>query len=572
MYDFINRIDLQKIKSNDEIKNKNLEEYVNRYLFNLYGRVLKLCYQHNKMFDVTRIQQEYFGANLIVPIVDSSDKINELEKNVLSKLPIEGNCELNRKEDKIAVINFMLQEYKHMLKKELVQCNKEDLFIIFYMISSMLSYISMNSAYLFKYKATDAEKKDINISNLIVDSIGLIYHEAELEIGNMLGAEKKSCEYLVSFILNEYVDDFEHKGNKLNIDNIFLITNKIVETLAIKKSLSNLYHYGTKLNIEENNLRVSDDFNDKLKLYFDNVYTSNIDISSPEVDAILMEFERKEGYSIKILEDYVNKLHDKNLIIECAGNIVENKFLYHDICKSTGASIESTYRVVQAISLRKSEEHMDHNIFSTDNRIFRTPIVKIGNHFLLSHNLLVEAAHYLRYRILKSELSKDAGVKDKIEKLYDEKELNDLLLLIKKYGITGDINFKFEDFSELKTLFKGGGITKEIDFYFIFNKTLYIMEYKNQDIDRNVYDVCKTYSRNEGYLKKHLRMVDIVKKNKSLMEDFLGKKFDNLKSFLVFKYRNSFPDFYKGNDVFCCSYKEFYDRCKELMESHKYNI
>lgn len=568
MYDFFDRIDLKKMKSNDEIKNKNIEESVNGYLLNLYRKVLELCYQYNKIFDVVRIQQEYFGANLILPLTDSLDKVNELEKNILGKLPTGGNCELSRKEDKDAVINFLLQEYKHMLKNELVKVNKEDLLIILYMISSMLSYISVNSTYLFKYKSTDTEEKNIDMPNLIVDSIGLIYSEAQLEIGKMLGAEKKSCEYLVSFILNEYVDDFEHEENKLNIDNIFLITNKIVEALAIKKSLGNLYHYGTKLTIKENNLQLSEDFSDRLKLYFDNAYTSNIDISSPEVNEILMEFDRKEGYSIKILEDYVNKLDNKNLIIECAGNIVENEFLYYDICESTGASIESINKLIQAISLKKSEEHIDNDIFSTDNRIFRTPIIKIGNYFLLSHNLLVEATHYLRYRILKRELSNNDRLKNKIKRLYDEKELNGLQILIKKSGIIGDINFKFENFSELKALFKEGGITKEIDFYFIFNKTLYIMEYKNQDIDRNIYDVCKTYSKNEGYLKKHLRMVDIVKKNKSLFQGILGEKFDNLKSFLVFKYRNSFPDFYKGQDVFCCSYKEFYDWCKGLIVSN----
>lgn len=64
------------------------------------------------------------------------------------------------------------------------------------------------------------------------------------------------------------------------------------------------------------------------------------------------------------------------------------------------------------------------------------------------------------------------------------------------------INLKLQSIKEVKSLFTKDGVSKEIDFYFIYNKTLYTMKYKNQDIDRNIYDIGKTYNRNEGYINK----------------------------------------------------------------------
>ncbi|SKC66369.1 hypothetical protein [Maledivibacter halophilus] len=565
MYDFSERINLQNMKNSSLLRNGSGEEYIKKYLLDLYGRVLQLCYKYNKTIEAIRIQQEYFGEYVILPKIEYSDKGIQLEKKILSKLPINKNYELDRKEDKIAVTNFLLQEYKQMLNKELLNSSKENLLMLFYSISSMISYISMGSAYLFKHKAPDAEEKDINIQNMIIDTIGLIHSEAELEIGSILGVEKKSCEYLIGLILNEDLDYPEEERVTINIDNIFLFTDKIIYTLVIKKSINNLSHYGVKFRINENNLCFDDDFKDKLKLYSETIYNSSVDINSSEANAIFLQFEKKEGYSIKILEDYIKKIEGKYLNIQHISNIVEDKLLYYDMHIATGANVENIKKIIQAISLRKPEGSLEDAILSTDNRVFRAPIIKVDNYFIVSYYMLVEASHYLRYRILRKELSNDGNLKKQIKKLYDEKELKDLKELIMKYGVPGDVSFELESKKELKSLFKEKGITKELDFYFVYNKTLYTMEYKNQDIDRNIFEISKSYSRNKSNINKHLRLVDIIRKNKSLFEKVLAIEFTNIKSFLVFKYKNSFSDFYRGNDIFSCSYNEFYDWCKELI-------
>lgn len=63
-------------------------------------------------------------------------------------------------------------------------------------------------------------------------------------------------------------------------------------------------------------------------------------------------------------------------------------------------------------------------------------------------------------------------------------------------------------------------------------------------------------------------MIEIIKENKELFENVFNNEFIDIKSFLVFKYKNSFPDFYRGSDIFSCSYKEFYNWCQDLLKSN----
>lgn len=191
---------------------------------------------------------------------------------------------------------------------------------------------------------------------------------------------------------------------------------------------------------------------------------------------------------------------------------VEDKFLYIDLLLSTGYDYNSIYKVLETISL-KSCEDIDNSIFSANNRIYRTPIIKIENYFILSHQLLIEAVSYLRYRVLKAEFTTDGGFKKNIKNRYDEFELKQLKKLLLDNNIDGGINLKVDKISAIRPYLSGKRVSKEIDFYFIYKNVLYTMEYKNQNIDNNLYEICKTYSKNIKNKSKHLRLIQVLKNN-----------------------------------------------------------
>lgn len=248
MYNFIDSIKFDKLK-NCKI---DIEQYINNYLLDLYARIYSIGLKYNKITEIIKIQQEYFNENIILLNNDFISKRDDLERGILNKLPVNSNCEFTRKEDQFAVLDYLSYEYKYLLNTELICHSKENLLLTIYSVSSALSYISMSSTYLFKHTCEDSKEKDISFLNMIVDTIGVIFSEAELDIYRILGSEKKCCEYLINYMLNNNLNYSEGKDFINNIDRIFLIANGIVDSYVIKKSINNLYHSGTNIRLEKN--------------------------------------------------------------------------------------------------------------------------------------------------------------------------------------------------------------------------------------------------------------------------------------------------------------------------------
>ncbi len=562
MDNFIGEINFSNI---DIEINTKMQEHIDIYLLKLYKKLLDICYISGKKNEAMVIQKRYITNRSINRIYSFGSEGDNLESEILKELPIKSDYEFNSDLDKEIVIKFLLQRYKQSLRLELIKFCKEEILVFFYGISSILSYISVSQTYIYKSKYNNEFCTYKNMVNMIVDTINLFRGEERVKIGGVLGVEKKSCEYVINFILNEQMEYSNNKAKSLSLDNIFIITKKIIETLCIKKGLSGLRHYGINIKIKNWRLRLDKEFEERFMLYLRDIYEQEYDINSDEVKIIFEVFDNNEGYSPNILERYIIS-NEKNLITDIVVNIVEDKFLYKDIIICTQSEENSVEKLIQSLVLKKSNRDVDEELFSEDNRIFRTPIIAVGNQFILSFYLLIESVHYLRYRILRRGLSKSKQIDKKIKRLYDEKELSVLKKLIDDYGIIGGMNIDLQKKHEVNKLFLNQkNVTKEIDFYFIFNGILYTMEYKNQDIDRTIHDIGKSYSRNEENVKKHIRMLNIIKDNRYLFEEVLGEKFIFIKSFLVFKNKNSFTYFYKGNDIISCTYDEFYRWCKNTI-------
>lgn len=58
--------------------------------------------------------------------------------------------------------------------------------------------------------------------------------------------------------------------------------------------------------------------------------------------------------------------------------------------------------------------------------------------------------------------------------------------------IVNGINKSLQVSDKLKKLFCGKGVTKEVDLYFIKSGVLSIVEYKNHELARNMYEIVKS--------------------------------------------------------------------------------
>ncbi len=175
---------------------------------------------------------------------------------------------------------------------------------------------------------------------------------------------------------------------------------------------------------------------------------------------------------------------------------------------------------------------------------------------------MIESAHYFKKRILKGNLSNNK-VKKKIENKYDEIELQELNDLMTTCGIVNGINKSLQVSDKLKKLFCGKGVTKEVDLYFIKSGILNIVEYKNHELARNMYEIVKHCDESEDDVKKYLRMVNIIDENKELFFEVFGDKFYSIRKFFVFKNPNPYVQFCNRKDVIPMEYDDFY---KMLLE------
>lgn len=567
MFDFKDFISLRRMIENTTINNTNYEKLADSFLFDMYFRILEYLTIKGYMDEAISIQNEYYENMLMLSVSNyERDKI-DFEKSVIQDLRLDNNLILKEKDDQYAIVNYLLNEYKRLLNMEIERYRKEDVLVLLYSISSMISYVSTESVHLFKHNGKDVLKseKDLNILNLIIDTVGIIYEKENMWINGLLGTLKKSSEYLVNYILNSEVFDGVSKKQDIDIKRLYMIADCIIDKIMIKKSIEPINKMGYKFEIYGGILKIDEEIADKFIKYSNNFTDNTLDVDSFNAQKLIQEFEDLEGYSPKIIENYVNKLDDKLLNIDATVNFVEDKFLYIDMLLSTGYDYDAIYKVIDTISLKRCSD-VDSSIFSNDNRIFRTPIIKVDNYFILSHRLLIEAVSYLRYRVLKTEFKNSDGYKEKVKKMYDEFELKELEKLLLDNNIVGGINFKIDKISTLKPYINKKGTSKEIDFYFVYKNVLYTMEYKNQDIDNNLYEVCRSYSVNIKNKSKHLKLIDILKNNIEIVEETLGISIREIKSFLVFKKKNSFSEFYHGEDIYVCCYSDFLKFCKELFK------
>ena len=552
---------------NITFNNENLKKLTEPFLYDVYYRILEYSTLKGYIHEVISIQTEYFANRVMFAVSNyERDKV-ALERKVIKDLRLDTDMVLKEKTDQYAIVNSLLNEYKRLLNMEIGKYRKEDVLVLIYSISSVISYISTMSVYLYKHNVKDVPKseKDISLANLIVDTLGVLYKKENIWIQGLLGYLKKSSEYLINYLLHSEASNIVNKISEIDIMGIYIIVDCIIDLINVKKSIEPFSKMGFQLKIHDGLLHMDEQMVSKFVSYSNNLTDNTLDVDSLNARKLIQEFEDIEGYSPKIIEDYVCKLKDKNLIIEASLNLVEDKFLYIDLLLSTGYDYDSIYKVIDTISLKHCED-VDKSIFSFDNRIFRTPIIKVDNYYILSHQLLSEAVAYLRYRVLKNEFKIKKKFKKKVEENYDEFELKELRKLVLDNNLIGGINLKVDKFSFIKPYSNNKGISKEIDFYFVYKNVLYTMEYKNQDIDNNLYEVCRSYSTNIKNKSKHLRLIEILNNNITHLEEELNTRIVQIRSFLVFKKKNSFSEFYQGDEIYVCSYSKFLNFCKELIK------
>ncbi|MBJ7939066.1 hypothetical protein [Bacillus cereus] len=573
MHDFSNVINLEKL-INSSLKNNtsftgnlnSTDKTITSYLDLLYSRILYACGENKKyLLKAAILQSDYKEIEFSEKIYDFTAAMLHLEKEQISLLYLNQDIDLDRN-SAFKISNFLLESYKKKLNSLLINTSREHALQYFYMISSIISHITSISHYQFKYKIIPPIEKTKDYINLIIDTIGIIYDENQQILNGLTGSEKKIFEYLVHYILNEQLDFVEIDHATLDIEEIILTTANIIHISQYQKSINSFYKLGYKFEIKDSILRIEDGLEIKINHFLKRTSEITIDIDSPESRNIYKMFEKKRGYSPFLLEQYIRS-ESKFLNSNYISNIIEKDALIIDMCFVTGKSRETIIKLLEDLSLNLAEDFFKE-AFGKKNRIFRTPLIQIKNYFLISHMLLIEAAHLFRIRLLKDSLNTtiDNDTQNEITKTIDEQELNNLALLFKENNVVGQIGFELNKYNDCKELFKEKGVKQELDAYFIQDNILYIIELKNREPDRSLKELVGSITVNNKHIIKLLKLKHIVMQNKEIMQYVLGGEFSEVHIFLTYTNPNFSEHTHKFEDnITICNYKDCFEFCKRKI-------
>lgn len=523
----------------NNMKNIFLEKHMDEYFNFLYSRALNLTAlseNQNIYLEVAKIAQKYeriLNMETIMTI-DMDIELIELEKETMKQLYLSDSRSLPNKKDAYAILNSLSNQYGYSIRNILVNFSREELIKIFVAYANTISYIGMQS-----YEWSSDGYIDKNRMNLISETLHILEKFKISDLRFFFGADKKVFEYLIHYVLNSEIDFKEKSNSILNIKNLLYVTNLLLNVEQKKKYIEYLYENGSIMSIEDGLLKIEESFERKIRKYFKSTEAFKKNLYNKELEEVYQSFEARRGYSPFILEEYIYEYNEKFLETRTIISFIEKEALVEDIYRKTGRDKVAIRFMLDDLVLKKcSKTNFIKSTFSDDNRLFRTPLIEVKDYYILPFYTFVESAQYFRQRILKNHLNKGLDKKTKrlVEKNYDEYDLKRLKSLLEKEDIIGHVNFDLNKFKECKELFKSNpSISQEIDFFYIKNNTLYLMELKNRDIDNSLYGICQSLSKAKEHMIKMNERRLFLLKHRSIFDGILGERFDSVELYLVNK-------------------------------------
>ena len=176
--------------------------------------------------------------------------------------------------------------------------------------------------------------------------------------------------------------------------------------------------------------------------------------------------------------------------------------------------------------------------------------------------LLLQAELTFGVRMLEQNFTKNVQVQKYINKHYNEDLIDELIETLTKKGIKSwkSLHLASVKNKRIRLLFVSG-ITEEIDFAYIKDEDLYIVEYKAWMIGTsNIKTFLSEYKRAENNVKSHYKAIEILKNHKDDYYEIFGQdieKIRNIKLIMVFQNPNAFNYLNQDKNVTGFSFQEF---------------
>lgn len=516
---------------------------------------------HIDNFKIVEIMNYYSDFHYMIK---TNNLDNEVEKKMFKELNLPNNLKCYGKNDLVAILKAILNEYHRQLNHEIRSYNKEELFIFFYTCASNLSCITTSSLTLSKSEIKEDEI-DISILNENIDLSKMIIHKNPIEYSRIIGNEKIKLNYILNYLLCSGLDHQNKNFNEINLQKIFSILEHIVKCFFYLEYSKHINENESLIFISNDSIILNEDIKKIINNYFEN-YSFQEMTYNDNLNLLMEEFKKNNKYNPDMLLSYfVSESMKYDFSIEVM--LIEKELLI----KNMGEALKLERNVILTILNNFKFKIVNHNqlekvVIDKDKTIYKRPLIQINNFIIISRSLMLEAIILLQKRILKNDIEFINGKFNNMKKiLYDEINLTLLNKLINENNITGSINFSIE-INDLKQLNLKKGETKEIDFYMIKSGVLYIMELKNWNSNNNMVDCIKSKNKAFKIIRKLKNLKQRINENKVLFVKAFGKDFDEIQIFLTFRYPVYCINDISDPDISLCLFSDFYEMIKNKIK------
>lgn len=257
-------------------------------------------------------------------------------------------------------------------------------------------------------------------------------------------------------------------------------------------------------------------------------------IGDKKIDIIMRYLEKVKKVSPSILEKYLSVTDDERAF-KLGNNYVsvaERDLLVNDLALNQRISVDTAKLIIENLTLNNQEFYrnkIESLVGEPNKRMFRSPLINFSNFDVVPVFAFLESAKYFSYRILRTDILYKKNGQEwtrLIKENFDERLLPKLKDIALKIDVNARTNYYLNQskHKEIKNLIKSKKLMEEIDLFFVYNSTLYIYDFKNYGLARNMRQ-CKSIINTSIYkeFSKLRKLKTEIEAHKELFEAEFGR-------------------------------------------------
>lgn len=465
-----------------------------------------------------------------------------------------SNSQLNRIVDMFEEsLDRRIQQYYHSFTREKV-------------LLSLLRFSSIISNLTFSaYEKVDETKEMNTIWDRLIILWQSFHRDPIMDNRSFIGDLKCSVEAAVNDLMLSKISFGKNTDLEPNLEKILVLYYSKIYLWQLRYSIPILFDRRNELLLNsEIGIGIPKYILESFSNYQRKLKNVSQRVLNKDSDKVFSRFENFYGFRPETILNYlsVDDEHKAHKLEGMAVSLSPKELLIEDIRLNRGLSRQIAERAINIFVLNDSSYyHSNSNkyFWSSDNRLFRTPLIELETFYLVPTFTFMESAMYLPKRILTRE-DGTKGNYDKFVKLdeFDEYDLPIIREYLNNWNIGSLTNFNLSQIKQLKEKIEEKKITKEYDLLYLYKDNLFIWDLKNWGFEYNLFEAKKDVQSIQKYKRgKQKKTREFLLENKSVIEDYLGVKFNNIIMGILtvyptaYNYINTVPDeFVKSVDEF----------------------